>query len=476
MLSDEDGDPIGRTRPAGGGKARRIGIAATSNPTGPVGRDGGNPVAESTADFKAQEKLSGKQQGRQAARKSAPVDRLGNSRRKGNGTRNEQKGDTQTPVAEGMTCETERASVSKLIPKSSEAVVTSSVKLRKPIDVEGGGKSKEPSNDTDTAVKQKGSKVPQKITLPAEISAKELKVQGKGKETDEGEGVNNTKGAARAQSVGVGISGERGERKRNDGASEISKDRRVANGKSNGTGKTSGQGTNREDGEARAREGRVSKVAEKVIRDDRKAKSTGKELSGSDKNKEGGRSGSKVDVPATPSGEDLNPRKESDSSTARPKAKGTAVKREEAPSENEVFTSKGKGKGKEKVAVVEKRKLKDDENVKGGSTGAALSPKSQVEAREGRKDSRRTSTPKVNRNPNREKVAAGSKKDSSQRGNLGSPVTPRGRRVNRDVSKKSEDSPGARASIFGLEAGDKVPIEVEWPVEIQKSRKKTEEV
>lgn len=468
ILRGED-DPIEKTRPAGGGKARRIGMDGTSNSTGPVGCDAGNPVAESAADFKAQEKVSGKHQGRQTARKSAPVDigvdRLNSSRRKGIGARNEPKEDTQTPVAEGTTCETEKPSMSKLVPKSSEAVVTTGAKLHKPIEVEGG-KSKEPSNDTDTAAKQKSFKRAPKI-MPAETvaKAKEVKVHGKGKVADEGEGVTKAKGMARAQSVG---GGERVERKRNDGTSESGKDKRVANGR------TGGQGTSREVGE-----GRGSKVGE-GIKDDRKAKSTGKELSRLDKNKDGSRSGSRVDIPITTGGEDLNPRKESDRSMARPKAKGTAVKREEAPSENEVSTFKGKGKSKEKAIVVEKRSLKEEENVKGGSSGVALSPKSQVGAREGRKESRRTSTPKahVNRTTgsNREKVVTGSKKEANQRTNLGSPVTPRGRRVNTDVSKKTDVSPVARASIFGLEAGDKVPIEVEWPVEVQKSRKKTEEV
>lgn len=495
MLSDED-EPIGRTRPAGGGKVRRIGMTATLNSTGPVGRDTGNPAAESATDFKAQEKVSGKQQVRQTARKSAPVetgvDRLGNSRQKSSSARNEPKGYSQTPVAEETTCEMGRASVSKSIPKSSEAVATSGAKLRKPTEVEGG-KPNDPSNDTDTATKQKSSKAAPKIMLPEEVAAKESKVRGKGKLTDEGEGGTNAKGVARAQSVGVGIGVERGERKRNDGTSDISKDKRATNGgnsskatnseNNNTTGKKSGQGASREVDEARAREGRVSKAAEKVVRDDRKTKSTGKETSrlGKSNEKDGSRSGSRVDMPTTTGGEDLNSRrKEAESGTARPKAKGTAEKREGAPSENEVSASKGKGKGKEKAIVVEKRKPKDEENVKGGSSGASSS-KSQVEAREetkGMKDSRRTSTSKahLNRNSNREKVASDSKKEASKRATLGSPVSSRGRRGSKEVSKNTDDNPVARASIFGLEAGEKVPIEVEWPVEVQKSRKKTEEV
>ena len=336
----------------------------------------------------------------------------------------------------------------------------------------------------------------------------------------------NAKGETRLPPAGVSESARGGERERDDGAVGKGKEKRASseNGgnRQKATVAANTIGTENPDdvgsSSGTAKAGAVGGVVgeEKAAKDDRKSNSTGHGTSGgnathrndkSDKKESASSLGkSRGDLSATTGGKVKSGRREhGGEGGGGEKTKGSEEKRGETAAASEGSNaeerSRDKGKWKEKTKSAEKRKsIAEGKAIKGASKGGpSVGKASSVSSAKPRASP--TEEAKVAKDPRRAPATKGPQRKEARSTNLDSrssvatnstkrkearqpassvPIASRGRRGGKEAAANAETSDNSSTpkdlTYFGLERGERVAIEVEWPVEVQKGGRKTEEV
>ncbi|CAM9134996.1 unnamed protein product [Ascophyllum nodosum] len=525
--SDED-IPIGRTRPQGGGKAHKIDHKNASATGGPAvnAKEGTRSLAvDARVDFGAQEKPGGKgTQVKQAAKKSTPMEtvdtRVAGSRRESGG-RSESKDDPDSPhatAAKVATAEGGKRGPSALesLPiapgpaVSYDANSKTSTGVAKGVDqaaalsAKNEAKRRDHGERTDAAGEQKSA-----AGVPRDGKASERNVQGvapkgrdkgkapgEGKQAEEEENLANAKGETRLPSAAKAE--ETAKRPRSPRTRRV---RHAFHPRGSGTAKAGAVG------------GVVGE--EKAAKDDRKSNSTGHGTSGgnathrndkSDKKESASSLGkSRGDLSASTGGKVKSGRREhGGEGGGGEKTKGSEEKRGETAAASEGSNaeerSRDKGKWKEKTKSAEKRKsIAEGKAIKGASKGGpSVGKASSVSSAKPRASP--TEEAKVAKDPRRAPATKGPQRKEARSTNLDSrtsvatnstkrkearqpassvPIASRGRRGGKEAAANAETSDNSSTpkdlTYFGLERGERVAIEVEWPVEVQKGGRKTEE-